>query len=140
MGPESGFLDENGLTKAERAKFKNAAKRRVGASHTYPSIPGLVLDVGLSMAALKHKFPKVVTRALGKSCCGKKWITVLRGDVCSYCNERLEISIDHIVPRTIGGPRRLWHNMTASREKCNRMKTDLSLLHFLERRRNGQNA
>lgn len=59
-----------------------------------------------------------------------EYISVLKGDICSYCLNTYEEVEDHIVPLSKNGTH-TWDNLTASCNKCNGSKFTRSLLHFL---------
>ena len=44
---------------------------------------------------------------------------------CGYCGKRAD-TIDHVVPRALGGPN-TWENVTAACGKCNRRKSNKTL-------------
>ncbi len=54
---------------------------------------------------------------------------VLRRDnhICQYCGSTRRLTIDHVIPRSKGGPH-TWDNVVAACEKCNGAKGD-RLLH-----------
>lgn len=54
---------------------------------------------------------------------------VLRKDPCAYCGGPSG-TIDHITPRSQGGPNR-HTNLAAACQRCNSRKADRSLLTFL---------
>lgn len=62
-----------------------------------------------------------------------KWSTVLKADPCGYCG-RPSDTIDHVVPLAKGGAPGLSNQAGACR-RCNGLKRDTSLLHFLIARR-----
>lgn len=55
---------------------------------------------------------------------------ILKGDPCSFCGELVEVTIDHILPKSDGG-QNVWDNYTAACFACNNAKASTSLLHFL---------
>jgi 5-methylcytosine-specific restriction endonuclease McrA len=46
------------------------------------------------------------------------------GWACQYCGSRSNLTVDHVVPRSKGGPS-TWENIVASCAPCNRRKGDL---------------
>jgi 5-methylcytosine-specific restriction endonuclease McrA len=54
----------------------------------------------------------------------------VRLDPCAYCGKRGDTDIDHIVPRSEGGPNH-WENYTAACRSCNSSKRTRSVLGFL---------
>src|SRR5947209_8524725 len=50
------------------------------------------------------------------------------GWMCQYCGSRSNLTVDHVVPRSKGGPS-TWENIVASCAPCNRRKGDLLLGH-----------
>jgi 5-methylcytosine-specific restriction endonuclease McrA len=50
------------------------------------------------------------------------------GWTCQYCGARANLTVDHVVPRSKGGPS-TWENIVASCAPCNRRKGDLLLGH-----------
>lgn len=58
------------------------------------------------------------------------WSDVLRQDPCAYCGD-YGGTVDHIVPRCGGGEVSAMTNGTGACERCNLIKSDASLLHFL---------
>jgi 5-methylcytosine-specific restriction endonuclease McrA len=57
---------------------------------------------------------------------------------CQYCGARSNLTVDHVVPRSKGGPSS-WENIVASCAPCNRRKGDQLLQHsgMILRRRPG---
>lgn len=47
------------------------------------------------------------------------------GWTCQYCGTRSNLTVDHVVPRSKGGPS-TWENIVASCAPCNRRKGDLT--------------
>jgi 5-methylcytosine-specific restriction endonuclease McrA len=47
---------------------------------------------------------------------------------CQYCGSRTNLTVDHVVPRSKGGPSS-WDNIVASCAPCNRRKGDQLLRH-----------
>jgi 5-methylcytosine-specific restriction endonuclease McrA len=47
---------------------------------------------------------------------------------CQYCGSRTNLTVDHVVPRSKGGPSS-WENIVASCAPCNRRKGDQLLRH-----------
>lgn len=45
------------------------------------------------------------------------------GYMCQYCGSTRELTIDHVVPRWVGGPH-TWENLVACCRKCNLKKGD----------------
>ena len=52
---------------------------------------------------------------------------------CAYCNRKGKLELDHIIPKSQGGPDR-YDNLLASCSTCNRKKSNQSLKSFLKRR------
>jgi len=50
---------------------------------------------------------------------------VLRRDrqTCQYCSRRTHLTLDHVVPRSKGGPH-TWDNVVTACERCNSLKGD----------------
>ena len=46
------------------------------------------------------------------------------GWACQYCGSRSNLTVDHVIPRSKGGPSS-WENIVASCAPCNRRKGDL---------------
>lgn len=46
---------------------------------------------------------------------------------CQYCGSRSSLTVDHVIPRSKGGPSS-WENIVASCAPCNRRKGDLTPL------------
>ncbi len=59
----------------------------------------------------------------------REYALILRNDPCAYCGAPME-EWDHIIPVNQGGPT-TWDNLTASCRRCNRSKSDKSLLAWL---------
>jgi 5-methylcytosine-specific restriction endonuclease McrA len=51
------------------------------------------------------------------------------GWMCQYCGARSQLTVDHVVPRSKGGPS-TWDNIVASCAPCNRRKGDSLLRHI----------
>jgi 5-methylcytosine-specific restriction endonuclease McrA len=47
---------------------------------------------------------------------------------CQYCGSRANLTVDHVVPRSKGGPSS-WENIVASCAPCNRRKGNAMLNH-----------
>src|SRR3954464_7156886 len=45
------------------------------------------------------------------------------GWTCQYCGARAQLTVDHVIPRSKGGPS-TWENIVASCAPCNRRKGD----------------
>ena len=50
------------------------------------------------------------------------------GWACQYCGSRSNLTVDHVIPRSKGGPSS-WENIVASCAPCNRKKGDRSPRH-----------
>jgi 5-methylcytosine-specific restriction endonuclease McrA len=50
------------------------------------------------------------------------------GWTCQYCGSRSSLTVDHVIPRSKGGPSS-WENIVASCAPCNRRKGDALLRH-----------
>lgn len=48
------------------------------------------------------------------------------GNACLYCGARENLTIDHVVPRALGG-RDSWENLATACQRCNSRKGDLSI-------------
>lgn len=59
------------------------------------------------------------------------WDHILKKDVCAYCSERRATTIDHILPKGLGGSKGIWSNRTGSCFCCNQQKAHTPLLYFL---------
>lgn len=61
------------------------------------------------------------------------WDYILRKDLCAYCFERpiYPQTIDHIMPKALGGSKGSWTNRTAACFSCNQAKAHTPLLFFL---------
>lgn len=70
---------------------------------------------------------------MGKNISGGGWHS--RQDPCAYCG-RGSSTWDHLVPKSQGGSND-GQNLTRSCGRCNNLKGDLSVLHFLAYRANG---
>jgi 5-methylcytosine-specific restriction endonuclease McrA len=51
------------------------------------------------------------------------------GWACQYCGSRSQLTVDHVIPRSKGGPSS-WDNIVASCAPCNRRKGDHHLQHI----------
>lgn len=61
----------------------------------------------------------------------KAWIAIIVNDPCCYCGEPGG-TIDHIVPRSLGGTHE-WSNLTAACFSCNARKRIWPLLRFVRK-------
>jgi hypothetical protein len=51
-------------------------------------------------------------------------VLVLDGGLCHYCHDERATTVDHIVPRAVGGPTKAW-NLAPACEGCNGIKAAL---------------
>lgn len=59
------------------------------------------------------------------------WDHILKKDVCAYCSNSRSTTIDHILPKGLGGSKGSWTNRTGCCFACNQAKAHTPLLHFL---------
>jgi len=59
------------------------------------------------------------------------WDHILKKDVCAYCSNERSTTIDHILPKALGGSKGSWTNRTGCCFRCNQAKAHTPLLHFL---------
>lgn len=62
------------------------------------------------------------------------WDHIVKRDPCAYCSTKLtpkEITIDHIVPKALGGSKGSWTNRTAACRPCNGGKAHTPLLFYM---------
>ena len=59
------------------------------------------------------------------------WDHILKKDPCSICGESKSTTIDHIVPKALGGSKGSWTNRTGMCRPCNGAKAHTPLLFFL---------
>ena len=75
-------------------------------------------DKWVNSATKKFKLP-----------CTRKNVVVRDDYTCQYCNKRFhekELTLDHVVPRSKGGPTE-WENVVAACTKCNQIKANYYL-------------
>lgn len=60
------------------------------------------------------------------------WDYIIRKDLCAYCG-RLSPpnTIDHIMPKALGGSKGSWTNRTGACFTCNQSKAHTPMLHFM---------
>lgn len=58
------------------------------------------------------------------------YIHMIRRDPCVYCGAMVKQTVDHIHPKSKGGPN-LWYNYAPTCTKCNSRKGSLSVLEML---------
>lgn len=100
------------LQKAEMLDhFGHLSIRSVAMSYQYPSVIRLT------------RFVRVPYRKVSLS-----RINVFRRDnyECQYCGSRRQLTIDHIVPRSLGG-RDSWENLVTACQECNTRKGNTPL-------------
>lgn len=66
-------------------------------------------------------------------------MAVIRGDPCTYCGSRADVTVDHIVPLAAGGEH-MPENLAAACRPCNASKKDRGLLLCLLERAQDQSA
>src|ERR1700722_17266700 len=76
-----------------------------------PTVIRLVTYVGVPGAAHQRK----ITR---------RAVFARDGWTCQYCGSRSNLTVDHVIPRSKGGPSS-WDNIVASCAPCNRRKGDM---------------
>lgn len=59
------------------------------------------------------------------------WDVLLKRDICCYCGNEKSTTIDHIVPKALGGSKGSWTNRTGSCFSCNQEKEHTPLLFFM---------
>ena len=59
------------------------------------------------------------------------WDHILKKDVCAFCSDRRATTIDHILPKALGGSKGSWTNRTGACFPCNQAKAHTPLLHFM---------
>lgn len=107
-----------------KAVFSN----RVTVVDVYPNLVLRSVNIEIplpSVIALKeyHYPPKSTSRLT----CSKRNVFLRDNFTCQYCGERYlshELSLDHVVPRSKGGPTR-WDNLVTCCLKCNSKKGSL---------------
>ena len=67
---------------------------------------------------------------------GRDWNRVLRKDVCAYCCSRDELTVEHIMPLSLGGTNAETNRGTAC-NFCNHTRASYPLLAFLAWRHSG---
>lgn len=84
------------------------------------------LSQGMTIIGRKKKSP-TASRAV--------WDHIIKKDPCSYCGEKFEsvrsITIDHIMPKALGGSKGHWTNRAGACLSCNQAKAHTPLLHFM---------
>lgn len=84
------------------------------------------LSSGMTIIGRKKKVPQA-SRAV--------WDHILKRDPCVYCGTKFastkEITIDHIMPKALGGSKGHWTNRAAACFDCNQQKAHTPLLHFM---------
>lgn len=65
------------------------------------------------------------------------WDHIIRKDICAYCQvkHKPRNTIDHILPKALGGSKGSWTNRAGACYKCNQDKAHTPLLHFMLERR-----
>lgn len=84
----------------------------------------LAREYGVSPSAIHHAMVDPSTTAaaiVGLGAAQRRRILARDGNRCVYCGTANKLGIDHVVPRTLGGPEEDW-NMVASCEPCNKRK------------------
>lgn len=59
------------------------------------------------------------------------WDHILKKDVCAFCSDTRATTIDHILPKALGGSKGSWTNRTGACFGCNQAKAHTPLLHFM---------
>ncbi len=96
------------LMKAEMvAERKNKRIRSVSNSYPFPSIIKLLTYIKIPFKSVELSRKNIIKRD---------------GNRCQYCNKKsVEITIDHIIPKSRGGMD-TWENLTAACVRCNNRK------------------
>jgi hypothetical protein len=92
---------------------------------------------------IRARFPSKITSSM--TIIGRKkkmptasravWDHIIKRDPCAYCGVKFcspkQITIDHIMPKALGGSKGHWTNRTAACFDCNQKKAHTPLLHFM---------
>ena len=100
------------LRKAEMVSDnKDRSLQSINQLFSYPSIIRL------------HKFVNVPYKKVTLS---RQNIYKRDGFRCAYCSSRKDLTLDHLVPKSQGGPDS-WYNLITACQKCNTLKGNRSL-------------
>lgn len=66
------------------------------------------------------------------------WDHIVKKDPCAYCGDCKSTTIDHILPKALGGSKGSWTNRAGSCFQCNQDKAHTPLLFFMLQQR-GEN-
>ena len=101
------------LGKAEVVAEYESYARSAHSSYQMPSVVRLVKYI----QAMKH---------IGKVRCTRKNLFLRDDNICQYCGIKCtqkNITVDHVVPRSKGGPH-TWENLVTSCQQCNISKSN----------------
>lgn len=76
-----------------------------------------------SQTAIRRRYHTHTSKAV--------WDHILKKDVCAYCSDKRSTTIDHILPKALGGSKGSWTNRTGCCFGCNQRKAHTPLLHFM---------
>ncbi len=103
------------LVLAEKAELVHGSDDEIRSEHLTLAVPSVVrLRV---FVRVPHRHHTTLSR---------RGVFLRDGGVCQYCGRHAD-SIDHVVPRSKGGPH-TWENVVAACHRCNSTKRD-RLLH-----------
>jgi hypothetical protein len=97
------------------------ARRRLEAGE---KASHLAREYGVSPSAIHHAMvdrSTTAARIVGLGAERRRGIMARDGNRCVYCGTATKLGIDHVIPRTLGGPEEDW-NMVVSCEACNKRK------------------
>jgi len=96
------------LSKAEIiAEYPNKKIRTINNSYTFPSVIKLKTYIKIPFKNVELSRKNIIKRD---------------GNRCQYCGRKsLEMTVDHIIPKSRGG-QETWENLTSACIKCNNIK------------------
>lgn len=97
----------------EKAELVEAAGTRLRAERTLMPVPVVIRLV--KYVSIPHTVARGPTR---------RWVMARDNYQCQYCSQlppRAELTLDHVVPRSLGGGH-TWENLVACCRRCNNRK------------------
>lgn len=106
------------LLMKEKAEMIEQSERTLHSAYSSMTRPMVIRLVAYVKVPRDNHRRKITRRA----------VFARDGWTCQYCGSRHQLTVDHVVPRSKGGPTS-WDNIVAACAPCNRRKGDSLLRH-----------